>query len=229
MIAYSDDLTERIPRRWAATLGMSFAAFVLAHDLVFLATYGASYDAAMQRTGHGPMWAWTVISAVVISVALAALATRRIRALTRATRRLGASPGEMQSRSLIHLSGHVLRLFGPILVIALVLFVIVENAEHLSAGLAAPGLSVLIGSPDYASTLPVFLGVALLVASIGALYRWRQEVLSRALGFARWWSRHHRRVITAHPVIRDRRPSSHVGQRLAGRAPPRAGTLRALT
>ena len=209
-----------------AVLAMSFATFVLGHDLVFLVTYGERYGSAMRSTGHGPIWVLAALSGMLISVALVLIAWSRLRTLVRAVPPLGRW-APVPSASPARFALGVVRLSIPVLAIALVLFVATENAEHVAAGLPAPGLAVLVGSSQYHLSLPIFLAVGLLVASIGALYRWRRDVLVERANATRSWRDGVPSVSRPRPVLRDRRPASIVGRRLAVRAPPRPGAVSA--
>ncbi len=199
---------------------MSFATFVLGHDLVFLVTYGERYGSAMRSTGHGPIWVLAALSAMLVSVALVLIAWSRLRTLVRAVPPLGRW-APVPSASPARFAIGVVRLSIPVLAIALVLFVATENAEHVAAGLPAPGLAVLVGSSQYRLSLPIFLAVGLLVASIGALYRWRRDVLLERVRAIRTWRGRALSIPRPRPALRDRRPPSIVGHGLAVRAPPR--------
>ena len=95
-----------------------------------------------------------------------------------------------------------------------------ENAEHLLSGQGLPGLGVL-GSTEYSDALLVIAGVALAVALVGSLIRWRREILIgrvraaiRRLRFRRVTSL--RRPQSDH----DARPGTILGRVRALRAPP---------
>ena len=107
-----------------------------------------------------------------------------------------------------------------ILPVSLALFVVVENLEHLSVGLAAPGLGVL-GSVQYHGVIGVFVLVSLVAALIDALYRWRRDVLIARIEaararLARLPARVARRAL---PWV-DLRHAAIIGHRISGRAPP---------
>ncbi|MGH2465641.1 MAG: hypothetical protein ACRDGI_09275, partial [Candidatus Limnocylindrales bacterium] len=103
----------------------------------------------------------------------------------------------------------------------LALFVGVENIEHLSVGLAAPGLAVL-DSAQYHSVIFVFAAISLLAALVDALYRWRRDILVARIQAAR--ARLDRRptaVVRCGLPWLDRSHASVTGTRISGRAPPR--------
>ena len=93
-----------------------------------------------------------------------------------------------------------------ILPVALVLFVVVENLEHVSVGLPAPGLAVL-GSYQYHSVVGVFAAISFLAALVDALYRWRRDVLVARIEAAR--ARLQRRptaVVALRPAVARSKP-----------------------
>src|SRR6202142_1196238 len=203
-----------IPGRWRDRFrlgALAAVAFVLGHDLVFLLTDGGAYGIALARTGHGDQWTGTVILGAALALGLTVLGAIRLFSLTRLARELDA--GELTARGgrLSDLVGHLVRAWLVILPIALVLFVVVENVEHLSVGLAAPGLSVL-GSSEYHSVIGVFLVVSLLAALVESLYRWRRDVLVARIEAARARIRRRPAVVArrALPWV-DRRHASITG------------------
>ena len=67
--------------RRTAFAGMAAVAFVLAHNLVFLASYGAGYQAALRRTGHDDAWTTAVLAVLGLGVLLFVVATWRLHRL----------------------------------------------------------------------------------------------------------------------------------------------------
>jgi hypothetical protein len=196
-------------------------AFVLAHDTVFLLTDGGSFGLALARTGHGDQWTGTVIVVAALALALAVAGAFRLVGLSRLARDLDAGSSSVREGHLCDLAGHLIRAWLLILPVALVLFVVVENLEHLSVGLPAPGLAVL-GSYQYHSVLAVFGAVSFLAALVDALYRWRRDVLVARIEAAR--ARLQRRptaVVRYGLPWRDRSHASVTSHRISGRAPPR--------
>jgi hypothetical protein len=219
-VAYSGPM---IPGRWRDRFrlgALAAVAFVLGHDLVFLLTDGGAYGVALARTGHGDQWTGTVILVAALALGLTVLGAIRLFSLTRLAHELDAGELTVRAGRLSDLAGHLVRAWLVILPIALVLFVIVENVEHLSVGLAAPGLSVL-GSSEYHSVIGVFLVVSLLAALVDSLYRWRRDVLVARIEAARARIRRRPAVVArrALPWV-DRRHASITGNRISGRAPP---------
>ncbi len=205
--------------RWLSRLrlvALSGVAFFLAHDLVFLATYRGSYAEMLARTGHGEAFTASATGVALLSAAVVGAAVLRLVHLAREARRIGA----VLTRTAAPRRRDVLRAAGTILLLTLAIFLIVENAEHLFAGLPAPGLGVL-GSAGYQGTIPIVALIAGVLALVEALYRCRRDVLVREIAAARSrWPRIG--PISARPR-RPRavgRPASVAGRRLAGRAPP---------
>jgi hypothetical protein len=200
---------------------LAAVAFVLAHDIVFLLTDGGSYGLALARTGHGDQWTGTVILVVALALTLTILGAVRLVSLSRLAGELDAGGSSVRAGRLSDLAVDLVRAWLLILPVALVLFVLVENLEHISVGLPAPGLSVL-GSYQYHSVLTVFAVVSLLAALVDALYRWRRDVLVARIEAARARLRHGATnvVLQALPWV-DRRHASITGNRISGRAPPR--------
>jgi hypothetical protein len=199
---------------------LAAVAFVLAHDLVFLITDGGAYGLALARTGHGDQWTGTVILVAALALTLTGLGAIRLISLSRLAHELNAGDTIVRAGRLEDLVGHLVRAWLVILPVALVLFVGVENLEHLSVGLPAPGLSVL-GSSQYHSVIAVFAVVSLLAALVDALYRWRRDVLVARIEAARARLQQRPAVVArrALPWV-DRRHASITGNRISGRAPP---------
>jgi hypothetical protein len=220
-VAYSEPMTRGNWRDRFRLAALAAVAFVLAHDLVFVLTNGGSYGLALARTGHGDQWTGTVILVVALAATLTILGAIRLVSLSRLAGELDAGSISVRAGRLSDLARHLLRAWLLILPVALVLFVVVENLEHLSVGLPAPGLSVL-GSYQYHSVLVVFAVVSLLAALVDALYRWRRDVLVARIEAARARLRHGATnvVLQALPWV-DRRHASITGNRISGRAPPR--------
>ncbi len=212
-----------IPARWRDRIrlaALALTALVLAHDLVFLFTDGSLYGVAMAQTGHGAQWTATVLIVAILAISLAALGSFRLVSLSRQARELEGARATVRSGRLTDLAGQLVRSWLVILPVSLALFVVVENLEHLSVGLAAPGLGVL-GSVQYHGVIGVFVLVSLVAALIDALYRWRRDVLIARIEaararLARLPARVARRAL---PWV-DLRHAAIIGNRISGRAPP---------
>ena len=220
--------------RLASVGTLAVIAFVLAHQLVFVFTYGPDSGAGLVRTGHGTDWATTVTVAILLAAALLVAGSIELARLARRAggprrERPGGGAGGVTivpaGRPMSALGMSVARLWAIVFILSLGLFAIAENAEHLAAHLPLPGLGVL-GDAEYSATIPVFLYVSLLVAFVAAVFRWRRETLLARLRLQPVAFDRPRRDLDTGLVGDDRRPESHLGRRMAGRAPPqRAGVL----
>ena len=150
--------------------------FVLAHDLIFLVTYGTDSGAALEATGHRSGWTATVALVVALALVLVITGAVRLAQLSQLARQVGRGGMRVQPVGDETLVADLARRWVWILLGSLVLFVISENIEHLAVGMPPPGLAVL-GSAAYDATLPIFAAVAFAAALIDALYRWRHGVL----------------------------------------------------
>ncbi len=200
---------------------LALVAFVLAHDAIYLATYGSSYDAVLARTGHGGRWEATVATALVLAALLVGASLARLLFLVRATRQLNDEAIPRAGWNPRFFLREVRDALPLVFVGALTLFVVAENLERVSAGLAAPGLSVL-GSQGYVGTIPILAAVSLVVSLVEALYRWRRDdLIARIAAAVRA-----RRLRSVGPVARRFGPWSNprlrsiAGHHVAGRAPP---------
>ena len=218
---------------------MVLVALVLAHDLSYLASYGAAYSEAMFRTGHDDRWTAAVVGVSALGLGLVLAAAWRIARLTslartvsrprsRPERRVGARLGHRATPERWSASGAVTTfvrqladLWPRVAIGGGILFVLQENAERVAGGEPAPGLDVL-GSAAHPFPIPVLLAVSLAVAAVGALFRSRiAELRTLIAGAERTW----RRSINAarpRPLYLQRPAQSILGRRRAVRAPPAA-------
>jgi hypothetical protein len=217
---YSLRVTER--RRDLLSLAtLSLAALILGHHLVFLTSYGPQYWTMLERTGHGPVWAITVVTVAILSAGLVFLAIRRIASLRLLARALEDGGTTVRDESLRHLAGYVLRLWCVVVVASLALFVLNENLERAAIGVPTPGLAILAGGIGHTSPIFVFLVVAAAVSLVAGLYRWRRDILlARVMANHQVWDRSADAGPARPEALPRRRPRSVVGSRLAGRAPP---------
>ena len=199
---------------------LALAAFVLAHDAIYLVTFGPAYRFGLARLGHDGRWTAAALLVAGLTIGLAIAGIVRLVQLARLARLLDAGRIQIGSRARMHFFRHLTRSWLVIFPAATLLFVVVENIEHVSVGLPLPGLSVL-GSLDYHGTVLVLAAVAAAASLIDALYRWRRDVLTARIEAARAsWSR------AATPRRRpdlpwvERRHGSIAGHRTVGRAPP---------
>ena len=206
--------------RWMAWLtgaGMALVALVLAHNLVFLATYGPRYGQALVETGHDAAWTTAFIIALGLGLVLLVAGTWQLRRLSRQARSVGAAAGPRDPGPSAF-AAHLGRLWLALVPATALLFVLQENVEHFAVGDGLPGLGVLArgGSP---LALTVIGAVTFGVALVGALYRWRRDTLVARIstGHTPW-----RRptVKQQRPRGTDRRAPLALGGSVAGRAPP---------
>ncbi len=206
-------------RRLVGFIVLVLVALVVAHDLVFLLTYGAGYDDALARSGHDGSWAMAVVVVLAAGIGLFGVAAWQLHRLGVIARAIIPAAGPLTPSA----SGFGWRLVGlwwRLVAATTLLFVIQENVEHQRIGEALPGLSVL-GSGEYSDAALVIAAVTLAVAFVGALFRWRRDVLvARIASALRRRSRRPVRILRRPGVARDGRPESFVGRGRAVRAPP---------
>ena len=206
--------------RWMAWLtgaGMALVALVLAHNLVFLATYGPRYGQALVDSGHDAAWTTAFISALGLGLVLLVAGTWQLRRLSRQARSVGAAAGPRDPGASAF-AAHLGRLWLGLVPGTALLFVLQENVEHLAVGDGLPGLGVLArgGSP---LALTVIGTVTFGVALVGALYRWRRDTLVARISTGHGpWRRPS--VKPRRPRGTDRRAPLALGGSVAGRAPP---------
>ena len=204
--------------RRTAFVGMAAVAFVLAHNLVFMASYGAAYKDALSRTGHDEAWNTAVLAVLGLGVLLLVSATWRLHALGILAR--GSARPAYQAGGTTRFAGHLGELWLRLTLVTTIWFVVQENLEHRGAGEPLPGLSVL-GSSEYPNALIILAAVALGVAAVGALFRWRRDVLVARIAAARQrWRRASGPKVRASFNWIIRLTGSVLGRRLAVRAPP---------
>jgi hypothetical protein len=200
---------------------LGFIAFVLGHDLVFVATFGPRYLDGLHETGHGASWTAVVLGAFLATSAIGLATVWRLRRLAGLARELEGGRLVVTDVSVSDLGRRVFVRMSLIAPLAMALFVLAENVEHLLAGEAAPGVAVF-GSSEYTALSPLIMaGAAFLVALVAALVDWRHDDLVARIAAAGWRPRHPRGEHTPRPVRwSPPRPVSIIGARLAGRAPP---------
>jgi hypothetical protein len=212
-------------RAWIGA-GARFAAMaavtlVVAHNLVFLAAYGARYGDALAMTGHDH--GWTAAIAIVLVLGFGALAAgawqlRRLGLIARRMETAGWAPkvptaGLDRSALLRRWLWLALRLGA----VSACLFVVQESIEHLSIGASPPGLAAL-SSPEYPNAAAIIGLVSLAIAFVGALFGWRRDILAARIRAAR--GRRSSPTLVRIPVRPELGLGSLLGRRLATRAPP---------
>jgi hypothetical protein len=219
-------------------VGMALVTLVLAHDLSYLASYGATYPEAMLRTGHDDRWTAAVLAVSALGLALVLAAVWQVRRLALVARAVAARParraerrarpavangqGEQGPRRAIALFAvHVADLWPRLALGGGALFVLQENIERLASGEPLPGLDVL-GSASHPYPIPLILLVSLVVAAVGALFRWRAAELRTLIARATSAWRRARSAARLRSVDIVRPTLSIIGRGFAVRAPPPA-------
>ena len=201
-------------------------AYMLGHQLSFLASFGSDMGHGLESTGHGGLWNLSVAIVAVLAISLSTLAARRILVLSRETGRWGGAYARYRaSREPVEpLASAIIRLWLLVLAPALILFVVSENVEHVASGLAAPGIGVFDGAV-YGWAPLAFLFASFVTAAVLALYRWRHAVLVARIAAAT--EARPQRSSQRHRLASAdwRLPRSGVAGSLSARAPP-AGFLR---
>jgi hypothetical protein len=204
----------------ARTGALALVVFALAHNIIFLATFGPSSREALTRTGHGVQWTAAIVLVGILALGLALAGAIRLAQLSRMAGDLDGGAIRLERAAVRDLAGHLASTWPRILCLALAVFVCAENLEHIAVGLPAPGLSVL-GSGEYHAPLAIFAAVAFAAAMVDALYRWRRDILVARIEAARAeWARIQRSSPRPETPWVDRRQAAIAGHRIASRAPP---------
>jgi hypothetical protein len=214
--------------RLAALLPLSL---LLGHEIVFALQYGVGtgLQAAMSAGGHDNYWtAFTV----VITALSAGLLVREVARSARLRARLrelrgGASPvPEPSTTTRAGAWQTEFRGIWPLLfALTATGFTVQENLEHLAAGQVPHGLGSLVAG-EHPLALPVLALVSAAIAALGALVRWRVQILEARVAAARAAAarpRHPRSLAPARewpPVGALRAHAWFLVRLLAGRAPP---------
>lgn len=154
---------------------------LLAHDAIYAAgaALGAS-DAQFAVDGHR-YWATFAILVMLVAGVSAGAGLAVLARLSRSLRGMpvvaGAQPGP-------GCRAELLRLWPRLFLAVTLAYALQENAEHLAAGEAMPGLWVL-SAPAYPMAIPALVAVTGLLAAVGAWFRHRTAVLTRKLRAAR--------------------------------------------
>jgi hypothetical protein len=210
-------------RRYLGFPAMTLVALVIAHSLVFLLAYGSGYQEALAHSGHDGTWGVAVVIVLAAALGLVGLGTWRLYRLGVVARARAASEGGLRpgpSGLARQLAGLWVRLAGA----TTLLFIVQENLEHQHVGEGLPGVAVL-GSAQYPNAVFVIAAVALAVAFVVVLFRWRRDVLVARISGARERWHGAPRTVKPRPVVWvERRHASIVLHQLSGRAPPQLAT-----
>lgn len=203
-------------------LGLSvlvLATLALAHQLIYVVAHGAGdgYREAMSAAGHDGYWASFALAVGVVSCVLLAVAITQLRRLARLAHAASVGTLTVRDESPRALLKIVAPLWARVAVWTTIAFLIQENVEVATVGHAMPGLGAITG--EHGLAIPIIAGVALVVALVRGLVRWRRDVLLARLRGAR---RPRAAVgIVLRPVFETRPVTGIDGARRNGvRAPP---------
>lgn len=196
----------------------ALTALVLAHNLIFLAGYGAEFGDVLGHTGHDHGWTIAVVGSVLLGVALLIGTAWRLHRLRRIARSLGATrtPSEPGQRAFLR------RWLGVALALALAvtaLFVLEENLELGRISRQLPGIGVL-ASAAYPNAVLIIGAVALVVSFVAVLLGWRIELVIARIRAVQGRPQEGATSPFAPRAWVAPRRTSVLGSRLASRAPP---------
>jgi hypothetical protein len=158
-------------RRGVAFWLVAAACLLASHDLIYLVQLGPGRGLAdaLRDAGHGYL---PMLSAIIAGCAAALVARTALR-LHRLARRARELPHRREAPVRI---GPFLRIWGRLVVVVAVAFLVQENAEHFVSHGHAPLLGAL-GGPEYPLALPLLAGITLLGALGTILVRERERTL----------------------------------------------------
>jgi hypothetical protein len=142
-------------------------------------------SAALHATEHGTPWLVIVALVGGLCFAIAAIALRRVAALRTQLRILSARLPAWERPDPRRVARIAARLFA----LALVGFLLQENAEHLIGHGHLPVLAPLFEG-HYVVALPIFAAISTLVGALAVMLSRRVAVLARAL------------AVISHPALR---------------------------
>jgi hypothetical protein len=156
-----------------------FFALLVAHDAIYLAEFGSgpAFATAMSASGHDGYW---IPFSLIVTFAAAGVFLGTIGVLGRLQGGVSADEAVAHGPSYL---GELIRTWIRLFPTVAVLFALQENLEHVLAHGRLAGLEPL-GGAGYELALPVLAITTFLLASVGALLRWRIAVLrARAAAF----------------------------------------------
>jgi hypothetical protein len=199
-------------------LATALIGLVLAHNLIFLAGYGARFGDVMAYTGHDHGWTIAVAGSLLLGLALLLGAAWRLLQLRRLARSIGATHAPVEPDR----SAFVRRFIGCWLALSLsvaTLFVLQENLELARVGQPQPGIA-LLASAAYPNALLIIAVVAMAVSFVAVLLGWKINlVIARIRAMQRRPQASTGLAFTPIEWVAPRL-SSILGRRLASRAPP---------
>lgn len=207
-------------------LGLSvlvLATLALAHQLIYVVAHGTGdgFREAMTAAGHDGYWSSFLLAVAVVCGALLAVALTQLRRLTTLASAARVGGITVRDQSPGTLVAIVVPLWAKVALLATLAFLAQENVEVATVGRAMPGLGAILGEHDVA--LPIITGVALLVALVRGLVRWRRDVLIARLLVAR--PRTTVRIALRPAITALVGPGIDGARRNGVRAPPRGTAL----
>lgn len=204
----------------AVLAGLTLAGLALGHEMTYLLAHGThGFTAAMTERGHDRYWASFVTIVVLVIGILATIAAIQLRRLRRLADLMHSNRNvEVSDLSAMRLFQLFALLWLRVSIAVLLAYFAQENAEVSAIGVPLPLLGVFGG--EHWVALPILILASGLVSMIGALVRWRREVLLRKLRLAQAFRRP---ALARQPPSVVEQPKSVLSARRNGvRAPPRA-------
>jgi hypothetical protein len=208
--------------RWVRSavraIAMALGAFVLTHNVIFLAGYRQAFGAAMASTGHDHGWTIGALASLTLAGSFLLAAARRLHELRHLAKEAAAPtvPTEPGRRAFLQ---RWLTSWVALAVATAILFVLEENAEAAHIHAALPGIGVL-ASAAYPNAVVIIAAVALGVSLVAAILGWRSSILIARIEAARAAVSPRSPLTFPTPEGIARRLGSILGRRHAGRAPP---------
>jgi hypothetical protein len=162
---------------------LAVVGLFVGHTAVYLAQYGPgrSFAVAMTSGNHDGYWLAFIVVATTGATVLALRTAVRLWCLRSAARQVHEvdprRPDALPAPSYRRVVGQLARILVPVLILG---YAVQENLEHIVGHGHVLGLGALVG-PENPLALPVLSVVAVALAAVGAIVRWRIAVLSRRL------------------------------------------------
>ena len=184
---------------------------VSGHQLALAAGMVATSETGLRAADHGPVWGLAVALVAAAAVLAVGLAAWRILAL-RLRLRLAPTVSLPSGATL-------LRTWTAVTAVALALFLLQENVEHLAQHGHLPMLEPLL-SGQYVLVLPVFASLGLLLVAAGLAVGTTLRHLERAAAVLVLRGRPPRRIGSWRSLVHDRRRRTRMVTALSPRRGP---------
>lgn len=160
---------------------LTLVAVHLAHDAVYVVHFGTGHEleSAMGERGHDAYWPTFTLIGIAAGVGLAAFWAIRVAVLSRAAGRSDHGVAAWQRPVAAGGSGYVAelaRLWAGLWALVIPLYLVLENVEGFLVGGRLLGFEPLAGG-ETRLAVPVIALLTLALAAVGALVRWRIQVL----------------------------------------------------